>query len=249
MGESVRRSVYSHLSVRKFHDVELSEIDATLRASPAGWQTVSPQVLGQHLGCNGLVYGEVVEVTRLYLAVYSQLIVGGAIRLVDVESGNSLVEASYTTKLHAGGVPFSPLGIVPASIVALHNVMNGQMERAIDDLGRHLVEFVPELALNVAPAQPIPDLPARTVASATKGKSYYRLQIASFLNLAEAEQAASRLQWEGYDPSVVEVKSLEHSWHRVLLGPFSSVKEAQETKARIQETLGFTPLVTQVDNH
>lgn len=268
VGKGVRRSVYSHLSVRSFHDVELAEIDATLRTLAEEWRTLSPQALGQHLGCDGLVYGKVIETTRLYLAVYSNFTLGGAIRLVDVGSGCSLVEASHTTKLRAGGVPLSPFGVIPASVLALHNILNGQMERAIDDLGRHLVEFIPNLAVTVASARPISDLPAQAepanrpkiampdvatatppAASAAMEKSHYRLQVASFLNSGEAERAVRRLQWKGYHPSVVEVKSSEQSWHRVLLGPFSSVKEAQETRTRIQETLGFTPLITWVNNN
>ncbi len=249
LGESVRRSVYSHLSVRKFHDVELTEIDTTLRALPEEWQTLSSQVLGRRLGCNGLVYGEVLDTTRLYLAVYSRLILRGAIRLVDAESGSPLVEASYTTKIHAGGVPFSPLGVVPASIIALHNVLDDQIEKAVHDLGRHLVEFVPDMAMTVASARPTSELPAQAMTRAAASKSYYRLQVASFLDRIEAERAVRSLQRQGYHPSVVEVKNLEQSWHRVLIGPFSSIKEAQETKGRIQETLSFTPLITQIDKN
>ena len=191
------------------------------------------------------------------------------IRLIDVENGNSLVEASYATKFHGGGMPLSPIAVVPASVLALRSVLNGQMEKAIDDLGRHLVEFVPALAVTVASPRPVSDLPAQAkpatngskvamlneatatppAANATVGKSHYQLQVASFLNSGEAERAVRRLRWKGYHPSVVKVKSMERSWHRVLVGSFSLLKEAQETKARIQETLGFTPLITQVDNN
>jgi hypothetical protein len=225
------------------------------------------------------VYGEVVEAGWLYLGVYSQLTRGGTVRLIDAANGNSLVEASYTTNLHAGGVPFSPLGVVPASILAFRNVMDGQLEKATDDLGRHLVEFIPDLAVTVqtkpqpaahmlASVAAISDPPAQAEAANKPGvatlevataapsasgttvdKSQYRLQVASFRYSGEAERAVRRLQWKGYHPSVVEVKGVTHSWHRVLVGPFSSVEEAQKTRTRIQETLGFIPLMMQVGNN
>ncbi len=234
LGERVRRSAYGHLSVKRFRDVELSFIDAALKALPGDWQTLSPQALGRYLGCDGLVYGEVVEAGRVYLGIYSRLSLGGRLRLVGAKDGRLLARASYTTNLYAGGVPLSPLGIIPTSLLTFRNVLDGQMEKAIDDLGRKLAARIPE------PQDAYPPVSKRWP------EGSYRLQIAPFWSSAEAERVAQRLQRKGYRPSIVPVRGMGKTWHRIWLGPFSTLGEAQKARSQIRKKLGFYPLLVQV---
>ena len=92
-----------------------------------------------------MLYGEVTDAGRLYLAVYSQLTVAAEIRLVDVATGHPLVQESYATKFREASVPLSPLSIVPDVIKTWMNLSETQMKRAIDDLGRNLASRVPDL--------------------------------------------------------------------------------------------------------
>jgi cell division septation protein DedD len=149
----VRQSVAGHLSVKHFTDVELSEIDERLSQAGEEWRNFPPQQLGRSIGCGVLLYGEVTEASRLYLALYSQLTVAGAIRLVDVTTGQTLVQDSYTTKFREAGVPLSPFSVVPDVVKTWMNLSETQMVRAIDDLGRNLAERVPNLPVTL-PSSP-----------------------------------------------------------------------------------------------
>jgi hypothetical protein len=152
LATQVRQSVAGHLSVKHFTDVELSDVDARLTTVGKEWRNFSSQQLGRAIGCDALLYGEVTDAGRLYLALYSQLTVAAAIRLVDVATGKTLVHESYATKFREAGVPLSPLSIVPDIIKTWVNLSETQMTRAIDDLGRNLAEKVPDLpALLPAP--------------------------------------------------------------------------------------------------
>jgi hypothetical protein len=91
LAERVRRRFAGHLSVKRFADSELYEIDATLAQLGSGWRNLAPQELGKALGCDALAYGAVTNSRRLYLLLYSQLVVAGEIQVIDVASGQTLV--------------------------------------------------------------------------------------------------------------------------------------------------------------
>lgn len=131
--------------MKHFTDVELSDVDTRLTAGEKEWRNFSPPQLGQVIGCDALLYGEVTDAARLYLGLYSQLTVAATIRLVDVTTGQTLVQESYTTKFREAGLPLSPLSVVPDLIKTWVNLSETQMARAIDDLGRNLAARVPNL--------------------------------------------------------------------------------------------------------
>ena len=142
VGIEVRRSFAGHLSIKRFRDVELHEIDANL---PADWRQLPAQSLGEILGCHALVYGLVSRARRLYLGVYAEIALDGGILLIETHTGRTLVKATYRTRLRRGGVPFSPLGIAAGTVMTLRHIRDEQMVRAIDDLGRNLAAAVPDL--------------------------------------------------------------------------------------------------------
>ena len=147
VGIEVRRSFAGHLSIKRFRDVELHEIDANL---PADWRQLPAQSLGEILGCHALVYGIVSRARRLYLGVYAEIALDGGILLIETHTGRTLVKATYRTRLRRGGVPFSPLGIAAGTVMTLRHINAAQMVRAIDDLGRNLAAAVPDLPPSVA---------------------------------------------------------------------------------------------------
>jgi len=153
VAKQVRQSVAGHLSIKHFTDVELSDVDERLAKIDGEWRNLPPQQVGRAVGCDALLYGEVTEASRLYLALYSQLTVAAAIQLVDVTTGQPLAQESYATKFRAGGVPLSPLAIVPDAVKTFSNLSETQMTRAIDDLGRNLTEKLPDLPGRPPPLQ------------------------------------------------------------------------------------------------
>lgn len=152
LATQVRQSVAGHLSVKRFTDVELSDIDTRLTTVGKEWRNFPPQQVGTAMGCDALLYGEVTDAGRLYLALYSQLTVAATVRLVDVTTGQTLVQEAYATKFHEAGVPLSPLSIVPDIIKTWVNLSETQMVRAIDDLGRNLAEKIPDLPAMLPPS-------------------------------------------------------------------------------------------------
>lgn len=253
LAAQVRQSFAGRLSVKRFVDAELHEVDARLSSLPADWREQPAQQLGKALNCDALVYGGVTKAGRLYLGVYSRVFLEGAIRMVETSTGRTLVQSSYTTQFHAGGLPLSPLGVVANSVLNLRNMDETQMVRVIDDLGRHLAEAVPDLpavspgdsvslAVPLASARP-PQAEETPQLREASGQGGYRVQVAAFRSSLEARQAARLLRDKGYRPAIAEFTTAEQPWHRVVLGPFPSLQEANQVGSEIQQSLPFSPIV------
>jgi cell division septation protein DedD len=127
------------------------------------------------------------------------------------------------------------------------------MLRAIDDLSRNLADKVPDL-----PNAPPPTFLARvgrngldrdepregiTLAAMPATPDRYRLQVAAFSKPDEARHAVQLLRNEGFQPTIVVATQSEKAWHKVMLGPFSSLDAAQEVGVRVQKRLPFSPMV------
>jgi hypothetical protein len=253
----VRESFAGQVSVKRFVDVELHIIDAQLALVGEDWKNLSAQRIGEVVGCDALVSGEVNKVGRLYLAIYSQLALEGTIRFLDATTGQTVLTESYITRFHAGGIPLSPLAIVPSAVLNLRNMTDTQMVRVIDDLSRHLAETVPDLPTTLptqnaaAPSSlssAVPHVGEVSQASVEVPPNHYRIQVASFSSQREAQHAARLLREKGYRPAIAESTNTAGSWHRVLLGPFPSAQAAHLVGRQIRKTLPFTPVVTRTQN-
>ena len=239
LDEKVRQGVAGHLSVKRFTDVELHEIDARL-ADIANWHRLAPQDLGRQLNCDVLVYGLVSKSSNIYVGVYSQLALEGTLRVVGVSTGDVLLHETYTTRLRDLGLPLSPVGLVASMVRNLRTFSDTRFVRAIDDLSRNLAALVPDLPETGRQARGTP----QKESSEPSPSPSYRIQVAAFRSHDDARHAAQLLRQEGYAPAIAEVAGMEQAWHRVIIGPFSSARSAHETRVQIKEKLHFAPIVT-----
>ena len=247
VGNFVRRSFAGHLSTKRFIDAELHEIDTKL---PANWQKLPARQMGQTLGCQALVYGIVTKANRLYLGLYSQISLDGGILVIDAETGQTLVEESYSTRFRSGGIPLSVFGVVPSAVLNLRNVTDEQLIRAVDDLGRNLAATVPDLPAEravpskaVVQAKAAQPADARSLKAQLSASDAYRLQVAAFRSPSEAQQAVQLLRDQGYQPEVSKPADMGNPWHRVTLGPFPSITQARLVGLQIEQVLPFAPVV------
>ena len=247
LDEKVRQGVAGHLSVKRFTDVELHEIDARL-AGIANWHRLAPQDLGRRLNCDVLVYGLVSKPDTIYAGVYSQLALIGTLRVVGVASGDVLLHETYTTRLHDLGLPLSPVGLVTSMVRNLGAFTDARFVRAIDDLSRNLAALVPDLpetGTSTSTTSQKQDSAVTRPARPVSQSQIYQVQVAAFRSHDEAQRAARLLHQEGYAPAIAEVARMKQEWHRVTIGPFSSARSAYETSGQIKEKLPFDPIVTQ----
>lgn len=237
--ELVRKSFYSHFSVKNFNDIELSQVDTALRDETLlqnkKFQEISPTELGRFLKCDALIYGRVIEMTRFYIGIYSQLAVGAEIRIVETRTGKIVWQNTLTTRFHEGDLPLNPLSILPTTIKTGMNLRETQKLRVIDDLCRNLTSL-------------IPDIPASQKLKAEDIEIFYELQVASYRSSETALKASQELQNAGYSTILRHWKNEKgEEWCRLIVGPFLSRNEALNCKNKIEQDSKFHPIILKIE--
>jgi hypothetical protein len=143
----VRKSFYGHLSVLPYEDVELHVVDGRIRPrigkEPWNPSKIPVKELGQLLGCDAVVFGEVTESQKVFAALYSQLSVGASIQIWDTRSGRKIWSDQKVVRYHEGGIPFHPLDLGLITVRSGLNLRDAVMIRAVDELARNLAERIP----------------------------------------------------------------------------------------------------------
>lgn len=204
----IRQSFYSHFSPKKYHDVEPRDVDAMLEAMDvlAGqkWRSLTPQELGKCFKADYLIYGKVLSSRRLFFVFYSQIALQVDIRMVEARSGQTIWKTALEKRMHSADVPLHPLSLVSAAVRTGIDAGDERMQDLIERTCRELASRIPEPA----------DDPKNSLTA--------DIQIASFLSPERARQMVARLEAQGYQPRIENVRINGADWHRVLVGPYSS---------------------------
>ncbi|MDA8126849.1 MAG: DUF799 family lipoprotein [Deltaproteobacteria bacterium] len=149
--ETVRRGFYNHFSSLPFRDMELSRIDDLLKKAdltdPEQILKTSPQKLGEILGVDAVVFGEISDFDKVFLVMYSNVSVGAEVRMYETKTGHFLWSGRHVARIHEGGLSVSPVGIVATVVATAMNLRDIQLLRACDDLFREMVKTIPVPAL------------------------------------------------------------------------------------------------------
>jgi len=115
-GTIVRKMFYNFFSSLNYRDLEPYVIDENLKANHlyadiTGGMKVSPQKLGQLLGVDAVIYGEVISLGKIYALVYSDNQAGLKARMVRCSNAKPVWELEHTIHLEEGDVPLTPIGL------------------------------------------------------------------------------------------------------------------------------------------
>ena len=115
-GTTVRKMFYNFFSSLNYRDLEPYVIDENLKANHlyadiTGGKKVSPQKLGQLLGVDAVIYGEVISLGKIYALVYSDNQAGLKARMLRCSNAKPVWELEHTIHIEEGDVPLSPIGL------------------------------------------------------------------------------------------------------------------------------------------
>lgn len=144
-----KEALYKHISVKNYEDVELHKVISTLEElnikTYEDLMKAPKTLLGEKLGVDALVFGEVTVNARLYALIYSQMALGAHVWMVDASSGELLWDCNWVRRRHKGGVSINPLGAISDAITAALQYRKGALDSASDDLFRGIAETLPDL--------------------------------------------------------------------------------------------------------
>jgi hypothetical protein len=143
----VRSTLYSHMSVLPYQDVELSLVDEKLQAcSLLGYEQVGDiplDELGYLLGVDAVIFGEVTEFQKVFMGIYSQMAVEVNISVWDTRTGKEIWKDECVSRNHDGGVPLGLLDLPFIIARSGYHLRESSKVRAVDDVARQLVSRMP----------------------------------------------------------------------------------------------------------
>ena len=146
-GNRTRRALNGYLASREFIPANLIQIDAVLSAHGVDTRqkldAVSPATLGEWLGVDAVVYGEVVHYEAYYAFLVSAWQVGADVRMVSTHTGEELYSAKgsrYSVDLRPA---FDPIDVAVNSGLSLLELRDITLARAEDEDAREIALRIP----------------------------------------------------------------------------------------------------------
>lgn len=147
IANQVRKAFYNHFSSKPYRDIELSLIDEKIvqleKTHGKSILEISSKDICQALGCDGLVYGRVIDYKKIYAVAYSQLGIEAEVWMINAKTGKEIFRLKDSVRYHEGGIPLSPLSAVMTAISTAMNIRDIQQVRMINELCYKLNEKIP----------------------------------------------------------------------------------------------------------
>jgi len=147
LAERMRQSFFGQFSQLEFEHIKLSRVDRILkRENLDSWEairSIPPQRLGELLGADALVFGEVTHFDYYYAFLYSQLAVGLSMEMIDARSGEILWRVHDARRDHNVRVVYDPLAVAVGLFQVGFALRPINMMRAMDEICRELVGTIP----------------------------------------------------------------------------------------------------------
>jgi hypothetical protein len=142
-----RRAVAGFLAEREFLEANLIQVDTVLKQhgidTSKKLDAVPPTTLGDWLGVDAVVYGEVTHYEAYYAALISAWQIGANVRLVSTHDGEQLFAARgsrYSVDLHPA---FDPMDIMINSVLSLLELRDVTLARAEEEDAREITMRIP----------------------------------------------------------------------------------------------------------
>jgi hypothetical protein len=147
VGERMRRAFFGQFAQLEFDHVKISRIDRILRREGLDtWEkmkSLPPQRMGELLGTDAVIIGEVTHFDYYYAFLYSQLAVGLSLEMVDTRTGEVLWRVNDARRDHSIRIVYDPIALVVGLFQVGFSMRPINMMRAMDEICRELVGTIP----------------------------------------------------------------------------------------------------------
>ncbi len=147
VGERMRRAFFGQFAQLEFDHVKISRIDRTLqREGLSTWEqmkSLPPQRLGELLGADAVIFGEVTHFDYYYAFLYSQLAVGLSLEMIDTRNEEVLWRVHDARRDHTVRIVYDPIALAVGLFQVGFSMRPINMMRAMDEICRELVGTIP----------------------------------------------------------------------------------------------------------
>lgn len=144
----VRKMFYNFFSSLNYLDLEPFVIDDNLRRSELyhpilSGETVSAARLGQLLGVDAIIYGEVLNLGKTYALVYSDNAAGLKAKMVRCDNEQVIWELEHNIRIQEGSVPLSLTGLAATIVKTAISHQKATHLQAAAELCMQMVATIP----------------------------------------------------------------------------------------------------------
>ncbi|MGC8811404.1 MAG: GNA1162 family protein [bacterium] len=147
MAEKMRRAFLAQFAQLEFDLLRLAQVDNLLKKEGLdSWEKIRatpPHHLGNILGADALIFGQVTHFDYYYGFLYAQLAVGLSMQMVEAESGEILWRVKDARRDHTVRVVLDPLGLFVGLFQVGFALRPINMMRAMDEICREVVGTFP----------------------------------------------------------------------------------------------------------
>lgn len=144
----VRKMFYNFFSSLNYRDFETSLVDSELKEKSlyrriAAGENVSSHYVGQFLGTDAVIYGEVLSLGKAYALLYSDNQAGLRARMVSCATGEIIWELEHSIHLREGDVPLSLTGLATAVVKTAISHKKATYMKSAAELCMQMVATIP----------------------------------------------------------------------------------------------------------
>jgi hypothetical protein len=147
VGERMRRAFFGQFAQLEFDHAKISRIDRVLqREGLDTWEKIKslpPQRLGELLGADAVIFGEVTHFDYYYAFLYSQLAVGLSLEMIDTRTEEVLWRVRDARRDHTVRIVYDPIALAVGLFQVGFSMRPINMMRAMDEICRELVGTIP----------------------------------------------------------------------------------------------------------
>ncbi len=147
VAEQMRQAFFGQFAQLEFDLLKMSRVDRIL--SQEGLESVEKirstpaQHLGEILGADAVIFGEVSQFDYYYGLLYAQLAAGLSMQMIDTRDGRVLWQVRDTRRDHWLRVALDPIGIAVGLFQIGFAMRPINMMRAMDEVCREIVGTIP----------------------------------------------------------------------------------------------------------
>ncbi|MDO8140329.1 MAG: DUF799 family lipoprotein, partial [Candidatus Brocadiales bacterium] len=142
----LRKCFFTNLSMKGYNVLRLEEVDERLKLAAIDASVLDKEdvyKMGRIVKADALVYGVVTKCCRRFFGVYSQVVFGAEMKMVDARSSKVIWQADHTETTHGGSVPISPFSVPEAVIESSINVREKVFTETADRLTKKFITGIP----------------------------------------------------------------------------------------------------------
>jgi hypothetical protein len=144
----VRKMFYNFFSSLNYYDLEPTLIDARLKKKGLydpilAEDPVSLQRIGQILGADAVVTGQILDYGKAYALVYAHTSIRLRASMIDCASGRTIWDIEHETRVREGDVPFSLTGMAGALIKTAISYNQASLLQTAAKLCLDVIQTVP----------------------------------------------------------------------------------------------------------